>query len=103
MRTRLSPDRGQPLRFISTVSAYAALVALVIALFTTSGAAATIAAILMAVLLVGSYLLERWARRRLLYTAAADTPARDGRSSEPDAERLRGPGRQHRHTLEVRA
>ena len=85
MRTRLSPERTHPLRFISAVSAYAALVALVIVLFTTSGAAATIAAILMGVLLVGSYLLERWARRRLLYTA---TPARDGRSSEHDADRL---------------
>lgn len=67
MRTRLSPDRRHPLRSLSSISAYAALIALVIVLFTTSGAVATIAAILMGGLLVGSYLLERWARRRILY------------------------------------
>jgi hypothetical protein len=67
MRTRLTPDRRHPLHSISSISAYAALIALVIVLFTTSGAAAAIAAALMGGLLVGSYLLERWARRRLLY------------------------------------
>jgi hypothetical protein len=77
MRTRLSPDRRDPLRFISGISAYAALIALVIVLFTTSGAVATIAATLMGGLLVGSYLLERWARRRLLYEREKDDdPAR---------------------------
>jgi hypothetical protein len=77
MRTRLSPARRHPLRYLASVSAYAALIALVIVLFTTSGAVATIAAILMGVLLIGSYLLERWARRRLLYQGEVkDDPAR---------------------------
>ena len=77
MRTRLSPDRRHPLHSISSISAYAALIALVIVLFTTSGAVATIAAIVMGALLVGSYLLERWARRRLLYEGRQeDDPAR---------------------------
>jgi len=65
------------LQSISSITAYAALVALVIVLFTTSGAVATIAAILVGGLLVGSYLLERWARRRLLYERdEKDDPAR---------------------------
>ena len=77
MRTRLTPDRRHPLHSVSSISAYAALIALVIVLFTTSGAVATIAAILVGVLLVGSYLLERWARRRLLYEREEeDDPAR---------------------------
>jgi hypothetical protein len=91
MRTRLSPDRRHPLRYISAVSAYAALIALVIVLFTTSGAVATLAAVLMAVLLIGSYLLERWARRRLLYTEQARvtrTAAPDRHDSDDDAARL---------------
>jgi Flp pilus assembly protein TadB len=76
MRTRLSQDRSHPLRFNSAVSAYAALIALVIVVFTSSGAVATIAAILVGALLVGSYLLERWARRRLLYEREKeDVPA----------------------------
>ena len=77
MRTRLTPDRRHPLHSVSSISAYAALIALVIVLFTTSGAVATIAAALMGALLVGSYLLERWARRRLLYERdEEDDPAR---------------------------
>lgn len=72
MRTRLSPDRSGPLRFVSGVAAYAALIALVILLLTTDGLVAAVSAALIAVLLVGSYLLERWARRRLLYAREVD-------------------------------
>jgi uncharacterized membrane protein len=68
------------LRFIAGISAYAALIALVIALFTTSGTVAAIAGTAVVGLLVGSYLLERWARRRLVYephTRSASRPPRD--------------------------
>jgi hypothetical protein len=64
MRTLPYSSRYHPLLFISSVSAFGALIALMIALFTASGAVAVIAAPLVVALLVGSYLLERWARRR---------------------------------------
>jgi hypothetical protein len=69
MRTRLSPSTERPLTYLAGASAYLALVTLVIVLLTTSGVVATIAGALTVTLLVGSYLLERWARRRTVYSS----------------------------------
>jgi hypothetical protein len=69
MRTSLSASRERPVRAIAGVAGYLALVTLVVAFFTTSGFVAGVAGTLTVGLLVGSYLLQRWARRRTVYSA----------------------------------
>lgn len=75
MRTHLSPSRQRPIRTIAAIAGYTALITLVVALFTTSGFVAAVAATLTIGLLVGSYLLEGWARRRTVYAAPSRPPS----------------------------
>ena len=78
MREFPSAWRDNPLRIIADVSAYAALATLIIVLSTASGVVAGIVGALTVGLLVGSYLLERWARQRTMYspdTQSSPTPA----------------------------
>src|SRR3712207_3259810 len=93
MRTLPSASRDRPLAFVAGLSGYAALITLIIVLVTTSGVVAGIAAALTLALLVGSYWLERWARRRTVYSpaarsspatrATADMSATKGTDGEP--------------------
>jgi hypothetical protein len=69
----LAPSYDRPLKFIAGLSAYSALVALMILLFTFSGVVAATAGTVMVTALVGSYLLERWARRRTVYSSDAQS------------------------------
>ncbi|GAA1042665.1 hypothetical protein GCM10009557_69200 [Virgisporangium ochraceum] len=55
------------MKTVTGVAAYLALAALIVTLFTTSGLLAAVTGALTIGLLVGSYLLERWARRRTVY------------------------------------
>jgi hypothetical protein len=68
MRTRFSSSRHRSLRTLAGVAGYAALVTLIITVFTTSGFVAAVTAALTIGLLVGGYLLERWARRRVVHS-----------------------------------
>jgi hypothetical protein len=76
MRTSLSAPRERPAKAVAGTAAYLALVALIVMIFTTSGFVAALAGSLTIGLLVGSYLLERWARRRTIY-ATAHRPSPD--------------------------
>ncbi len=84
MRTHLSTPRSGRLK---AAAAYSALIALMIAVFTTSGVVAAIAAFLMVSLLVGSYLLERWARRRIIYPPQAN-PSTTGDANIDETARM---------------
>jgi hypothetical protein len=83
MRTLLSASQRRPLTYIASLSAYSALITFMITFFTTSNLVAGIAGALTVALLVGSYLLERWARRRTVYasdplSSPATGPTTDG-------------------------
>lgn len=80
MRTSLPASRGSPW---TSVAAYAALATLVVALLTTSGVVAAVAGALTIGLLVGSYLLERWARRRTV--CSTGSPPSPASSADPRA------------------
>jgi hypothetical protein len=77
MRTSSSASRARPIRTAAGVAGYTALITLVIAFFMTGGFVTAVAGTLTIGLLVGSYLLERWARRRTVY-AAGPRPSPDG-------------------------
>ena len=71
MRTTVPASPRRPVRIIAGIAGYTALVTLIITIFTTSGFVAAVAGALTVGLLVGSYLLERWARRRTVYAAGS--------------------------------
>ena len=69
MRTSLPAPRERPVMAIAGVAAYLALVTIIVTFFTTSGFMAGVAGALTVGLLVGSHLLQRWARRQTVYSA----------------------------------
>jgi uncharacterized protein YbjT (DUF2867 family) len=96
MRTYLSAPSEKPVVAIAGTAAYMALITLVITLITTSDFVAAVAGALTVGLLVGSYLLERWARRRTLYTTTSrpspsvptEDPAGGPQTSDVDESRM---------------
>ena len=74
----LSLSYDRPVKLIAGLSAYSALVALMILLLTSSGVVAATAGAVVVTTLVASYLLERWARRRTVYSADAQSSSPTG-------------------------
>jgi hypothetical protein len=86
MRSSSSASFERPVPAIAAVVGYTALVTLVVTTFTTSGFVASVAGALTVGLLVGSYLVERWARRRTVYSAGSPTSPEITTPAEDDDE-----------------
>jgi len=70
---------------LAFLAGYAALVTLVIVPFTTSGLVAGMGGVLTFGLLIGSYLLRRWARRSTIYSAVPPPSPTDATSDFDEA------------------
>ncbi len=86
MRNPSSASPERPVRAVAAVVGYTALVTLVVTIFTTGGFVAAVAGTLTIGLLVGSYLLERWARRRTVYSTGSPTSPEISAPAEADDE-----------------
>jgi hypothetical protein len=89
MRTFLSASPERPAVAIASIAAYTALVTLVITLFTTSGHVAAVAGTLTVGLLVGSYLLGRWARRHPIHSTDSRRSPTTSTSAEAKAAQVK--------------